>query len=92
MGDGIKCRDPVAAPANLDPCEQAGQGAAIEQLAALEACPRIRVITLPGASYFTPNEEPALVAKLVVEALGRVRSDEAEQRSEHGGAEETNYG
>jgi hypothetical protein len=28
------------------------------------------VITLPGASYFTPNEEPALVAKLVVEALG----------------------
>ena len=35
----------------------------------LEACPRIRVITLPGASYFTPNEEPALVAKLVVEAL-----------------------
>jgi hypothetical protein len=42
------------------------------------------VITLPGASYFTPNEEPALVAKLVVEALGRVRSDEAEQRSEHG--------
>ena len=28
------------------------------------------MITLPGASYFTPNEEPALVAKLVVEALG----------------------
>ena len=27
------------------------------------------MITLPGASYFTPNEEPALVAKLVVEAL-----------------------
>ncbi len=27
------------------------------------------VITIPGASYFTPNEEPALVAGLVVEAL-----------------------
>jgi hypothetical protein len=40
------------------------------------------VITLPGASYFTPNEEPALVAKLVVEALGRVRSNEAEQHGE----------
>jgi hypothetical protein len=39
------------------------------------------VITLPGASYFTPNEEPALVAKLVVEALGRVRTDEEQQRS-----------
>jgi hypothetical protein len=36
------------------------------------------VITLPGASYFTPNEEPALVAKLVVEALDRVRSGQEE--------------
>ena len=51
--------------------------------AALEACPRIRVITLPGASYFTPNEEPTLVAKLVVEALDQVRSDWEKQRSEH---------
>jgi hypothetical protein len=41
------------------------------------------VITLPGASYFTPNEEPALVAKLVVEALDQVLSDQEEQRSEH---------
>jgi pimeloyl-ACP methyl ester carboxylesterase len=49
----------------------------------LEACPRIRMITLPGASYFTPNEEPALVAKLVIEALDQVRSDQEEQRSEH---------
>jgi pimeloyl-ACP methyl ester carboxylesterase len=35
----------------------------------LEACPRMTVITIPGASYFTPNEEPALVAGLVIEAL-----------------------
>jgi pimeloyl-ACP methyl ester carboxylesterase len=46
----------------------------------LEACPRIRVITIPGASYFTPNEEPALVARLVVEALDQVRG---EQKQEH---------
>jgi pimeloyl-ACP methyl ester carboxylesterase len=38
----------------------------------LESCPRMKVITIPGASYFTPNEEPALVASLVVEALGRI--------------------
>ena len=31
------------------------------------------MVTIPGASYFTPNEEPALVAKLVAEALERVR-------------------
>jgi pimeloyl-ACP methyl ester carboxylesterase len=40
----------------------------------LEACPRMKLITIPGASYFTPNEEPALVAGLVVEALGRTHS------------------
>jgi hypothetical protein len=34
----------------------------------------MRVITIPGASYLTPNEEPALVAKLVAEALDRARS------------------
>jgi pimeloyl-ACP methyl ester carboxylesterase len=40
----------------------------------LEACPQIQVITIPGASYMTPNEEPALVARLVAEALDRARS------------------
>jgi hypothetical protein len=34
----------------------------------------MNLITIPGASYFTPNEEPALVASLVVEALGRTRA------------------
>ena len=50
------------------------------------------MITLPGASYFTPNEEPALVAKLVVEALDQVRSDQEEQRSVHREGDETSYG
>ena len=48
----------------------------------LEACPRMRVITIPGASYFTPNEEPALVARLVVGALGQP-ADHGEQQTEH---------
>lgn len=39
----------------------------------LEACPRVSVVTIPGPSFFTPNEEPALVAKLVVEALAKSR-------------------
>jgi pimeloyl-ACP methyl ester carboxylesterase len=37
----------------------------------LEACPHTTVITIPGTSYFIPNEEPELVAELVVEALDR---------------------
>jgi pimeloyl-ACP methyl ester carboxylesterase len=63
--------------------ERGDGGITDDERRTLEACPRIRVITLPGASYFMPNEEPALVAKLVVEALDRVRSDQEEPRSEH---------
>ena len=63
--------------------ERGDGGVTDDERRTLEACPRIRVITLPGASYFTPNEEPALVAKLVIEALDRVRIDQEEQRSEH---------
>jgi len=29
----------------------------------------VHIVTLPGPSFFTPNEEPALVAGLVVAAL-----------------------
>ncbi|MEU4347727.1 alpha/beta hydrolase [Streptomyces sp. NPDC023838] len=39
----------------------------------LKACPQVTVVTIPGPSFFTPNEEPALVAELVVEALAKSR-------------------
>jgi pimeloyl-ACP methyl ester carboxylesterase len=35
----------------------------------LEECAHTRVITIPGTSYFIPNEEPELVAAYLVEAL-----------------------
>ncbi|WP_188277652.1 alpha/beta fold hydrolase [Streptomyces sp. CBMA152] len=35
----------------------------------LEACPWVHVITIPGPSFLTPNEQPSLVADLVTEAL-----------------------
>jgi hypothetical protein len=35
----------------------------------LHAYAQIRIITIPGASFFNPNEEPALVAGLVLDAL-----------------------
>jgi len=50
--------------------ERGDGGITSEERSTLEACPRMTVITIPGASYFTPNEEPALVAGLVIEALG----------------------
>jgi len=51
--------------------------------APLRHLPGIRVITIPGASYLTPNEEPALVAKLLLEALDQVHSDQQQPRVEH---------
>jgi pimeloyl-ACP methyl ester carboxylesterase len=35
----------------------------------LEACPNIEVITIPGKSFFLPNEEAERIAELVVDAL-----------------------
>ena len=32
------------------------------------------MITIPGASFFTASEEPALVARLVIEAIGLERA------------------
>jgi len=37
----------------------------------LEECSHTSVITIPGTSYFIPNEEPAQVADCLIEALAR---------------------
>ena len=36
----------------------------------LEACAHTKTITIPGTSYFIPNEEPERVAACITEALG----------------------
>jgi|SRR5450755_3898872 len=41
-----------------------------EERRTLEACPRTTVVTIPGTSYFIPNDEPERVASLLAEALG----------------------
>jgi len=53
--------------------ERGDGGVSDEERRTLEACPQISVVTIPGASWFTPVEEPALVAKLIREALNRIR-------------------
>jgi pimeloyl-ACP methyl ester carboxylesterase len=50
-----------------------------EERRTLEACPRTTVVTIPGTSYFIPNEEPERVASLLVEALGHAAEHEDRQ-------------
>ena len=52
--------------------EKGDGGLTDDERRTLEACPHTSVITIPGTSYFIPNEEPERVAELVVEALDRV--------------------
>src|SRR5438876_4033773 len=40
--------------------------------ATLEACPQVRVVTLPGQVFFLPNEVPERIADLIVQALAEV--------------------
>jgi len=38
----------------------------------LEACPHVRVVTLPGQVFFLPNEVPGRIADVIVQALAEV--------------------
>jgi len=38
----------------------------------LEACPHVRVVTLPGEVFFLPNEAPKAIADIVVEAVAAI--------------------
>jgi pimeloyl-ACP methyl ester carboxylesterase len=42
-----------------------------DERATLQACPQVTLMTIPGRCFFIPNEEPALVAGLVRQALGQ---------------------
>ncbi|MFF4382537.1 alpha/beta fold hydrolase [Kitasatospora sp. NPDC001547] len=35
----------------------------------LNACPRATLVTIPGTSFFLPNEEPRRIAEIIAEAL-----------------------
>ncbi|MFY9588150.1 MAG: hypothetical protein WAT66_11915 [Actinomycetota bacterium] len=56
-------------PAWVVHAEKAGDGSLTShERAVLEACPQVRVVTLPGKVFFIPNEVPARVAELIAEA------------------------
>ena len=49
--------------------ERGDGGVTAQERRTLIAYPQITLITIPGTSFFTENEEPALVADLIVNAL-----------------------
>jgi pimeloyl-ACP methyl ester carboxylesterase len=58
-------------PAWVVHAEKGDGGLTDGERSTLEACPNTNVITIPGTSFFLPNEEPERIAELLVEALGR---------------------
>ncbi len=42
----------------------------------LDACPQVRVVTVPGKVFFLPNEVPGRIADLIVEALAEAGEHE----------------
>ncbi|MFF9244057.1 alpha/beta fold hydrolase [Streptomyces sp. NPDC014776] len=53
--------------------EKGDGGLTDEERRVLTACPHIRVVTLPGAVFFLPNEVPGRIADIILEAAARVR-------------------
>ena len=49
--------------------EKGDGGLTAHERAALEACPRVRVVTVPGEVFFLPNEVPERIADVIVQAL-----------------------
>jgi len=58
-------------PAWVVHAEKGDGGLTEEERRTLEACPTTTVITIPGTSFFIPNEEPERVADFLVQALAR---------------------
>lgn len=49
--------------------EKGDGGLTQHERATLEACPNVRVVTIPGKVWFLPNEVPERIASVIVESL-----------------------
>ncbi len=56
-------------PAWVVHAEKGDGGLTQHERAVLEACPRVRVVTVPGQVFFLPNEVPERIADVIVHAL-----------------------
>jgi pimeloyl-ACP methyl ester carboxylesterase len=56
-------------PAWVMHAEKGDGGLTPNERAALETCPRVRVVTVPGEVFFLPNDVPERIADVIVQAL-----------------------
>ena len=54
--------------------EKGDGGLTDEERSTLEACPHVRLVTIPGHVFFLPNEVPAPIAAVIAEAAGAAGS------------------
>ena len=59
----------AAVPAWVLHAEKGDGGLTQHERAVLEACPHVRVVTVPGHVFFLPNEVPEHIADVIVQAL-----------------------
>src|SRR5258707_557924 len=59
----------AAVPAWVVHAEKGDGGLTQHERAVLEACPHVRVVTVPGHVFFLPNEVPERIADAIVQAL-----------------------
>lgn len=59
-------------PAWVMHAEKGDGGLTPPERAVLEACPQVRVVTVPGEVFFLPNEVPERIADVIVQALAEV--------------------
>ena len=56
-------------PAWVVHADKGDGGLTDEERRTLEACPRVRVVTIPGSWFFLPEEQPARLAEVIAEAV-----------------------
>lgn len=54
--------------------EKGDGGLTDEERRTLEACPHVRLVTIPGHVFFLPNEVPEQIAEVIAEAAGAAAS------------------
>ena len=53
--------------------EKGDGGLTNDERRTLEACPNVRLVTIPGNVFFLPNEVPERVASIIMEATAQAR-------------------
>jgi pimeloyl-ACP methyl ester carboxylesterase len=74
IGDRLRVLD---APVWIAHADKGDGRLTAQERRSLEDCPNVKVLTIPGRSFFLPNEHPAKLADLIVQALTTVSAGPA---------------